>query len=114
MVKRIILVVVFFVAFLWYQSWDTKNKSDDYAPQAVEFVRSLPEYGTNEDFFKDGLLKHHETAFKAAYTRRRFTSKVSDYIYQTVLLTLYSRDAEAAGNAELFETIQGALQQIEN
>lgn len=110
--RNIILTVIFFVAIVWFQSVKTKNKSDDYTQQAIALVKSVPEYGTNPAFFDTALIKHHERAFKAAYTSGRFKSTFSENIYRIALLNLFIQDAKAAGNTELLDALQRELQTI--
>ena len=64
--KAIILTVVLFFGFIWWQSCDTKRKSDASIQMAVAIVESVPEYGQNKAFFDAKLAEFHERAFGIA------------------------------------------------
>ena len=113
LLKSIILTVVLFLGFIWWQSFDTKRKSDDSIEMAVAIVKSLPEYGQNHAFFDAKLPEFHQRAFGMAYKRGRLKSSFGESIYRNVLLQQFMRDAEAAGNTEVFEAMQRELEKME-
>ena len=107
--KGIILTVVFFLGFIWWQSFDTKRKSDDSIERAVAVIENLPEYNQNKVFFDSKLAEFHERAFRLALKRERLKSSFNESIYRTVLLKQFMNEAETAGNAEVVEAIQREL-----
>ena len=109
-IKGIVLTLIFFVGFLWFQSADRQRKSTDSSGRAIAVVQSLPEYAQNKDFFDNKLAEFHERAFALAYKRGRFQSSFSENIYRTVLLRQFMDDAEAVGNTELSEAINRELE----
>jgi len=113
LLKSIILTVVLFLGFIWWQSFDTKRKSDDSIQMAVAIVEGLPEYGQDKVFFDTKLAEFHERAFGLALKRGRFNSSFNESIYRNVLLQQFMRDAEAAGNTEVFEAMQRELEKME-
>ena len=113
LLKSIILTVVLFLGFIWWQSFDTKRKSDDAIQMAVAIVKSVPEYGQNQAFFDAKLPGFHERAFGLALKRGRLKSSFSESIYRDILLKQFMRDAEAAGNTEVFEAMQRELEEME-
>ena len=111
--KAIILTVVLFFGFIWWQSFDTKRKSDASIQIAVAIVESVPEYGQNKAFFDAKLAEFHERAFGIALKRGRFKSSFNESIYRNILLQQFMRDAEAAENTEVFEAMQRELEKME-
>ena len=108
--KSILLAIVLFVGIVWWQSFDTKRKSDDSVEIAIAVLKSVPEYDENKDFFDANLAEFHERAFGMAYKRGRFRSSFGEAIYRTVLLKQFMNDAEAVGNTEVVEAMQRELQ----
>ena len=113
LLKSIILTVVLFLGFIWWQSFDTKRKSDDAIQMAVAIVESVPEYGQNKAFFDAKLPEFHERAFGIALKRGRFKTSFNEPIYHNILLQQFMRDAEAKGNTEVFEAMQRELEKME-
>jgi len=111
--RSIILTIVLFVGIVWWQSFDTKRKSDDSIEMAIVVLKSVPEYDENKDFFNAKLAEFHERAFGMAHKRGRFESSFGETIYRTVLLKQFMNDAEAAGNTPVVEAMQRELQKIE-
>lgn len=111
--KGIILTLVLFVGFVWWQSLDTKRKSDDSLEMAVAVVKSLPEYGRHQVFFDSRVAKFHQRAFGMAHKKGRLKSSFGETIYRTVLLTLFKNDAEAVGNTEVFDAMDRELLKIQ-
>ena len=107
--RSIILVAVFFVGILWFQSLERQGKSQDSIGKATAIVESLPEYQHNSGFFDDKIAKHHRRAFEVAYKRERFNFSLDERSYQIVLLTLFMNDAEAAGHHEIYEAMRREL-----
>ena len=111
--KGIILTVVFFLGFIWWQSFDTKRKSDGSVEKAVVVLKELPEYEQNKGFFDSKLAEFHERAFGLALKRERLKSSFNETIYRIVLLKQFMNEAETAGNTEVFEAMQCELEKIE-
>ena len=111
--KSIILTVVLFLGIVWWQSFDTKRKSDDSIEMAIAVLRDVPEYGQNQAFFDAKLAEFHQRAFGMAYKRGRFKSSFFESIYRNVLLQQFMLDAQAAGNTEVFEAMQRELEKIQ-
>jgi len=111
--KGIILTVVFFLGFIWWQSFDTKRKSDNSVDRAVAVLAEIPEYSQNKGFFDAKLAEFHERAFGLALKRERLKSSFYEDIYRVVLLKQFMKEAETAGNTELFDAMQRELEKID-